>query len=180
MNHILPEGNRASLKLPLWARRRVLFLFLALIVLFAGCSTFENNAWDAVGAESSRGTIRITSVSADKSGEWGSLEKEINDLLPLLFREESYLVVSSSASADYSVEVKVREREFTDGWRTKRSLSVELRLWAAGDTGTLPLSAGRAIIQGKQSLASSKTLSSMLRTAVKNAVKGLPAREANK
>ena len=157
--------------------------FLSIIIpvqlaLLAGCSTLpldssENSSWSQSGIGKLRGTIRIISVSADKSGEWGSLEKEIADLLPLLFSEESYRVVPASEEADYCAEVKAREREYPVGWRTKRSLSVEVRLWRGNTSGPLPLSAGRSLIQGKQSLASSKTTSAMLRKAIKNAIRGL-------
>ena len=155
------------------------FLLLALVTFFGACASFpldssESAAWAAGGIENAKGRIRIISVSAERSGEWGSLEKEINDLMPLLFSEESYLVVPSAVQADYSAEVKVREREYPDGWKMKRSLSAEVRLWVGDTTVPLPLSAGRSLIHGKQSLASSKTLSNMLRRAVKNAVSGLP------
>ena len=151
-------------------------LFFILIVL-GSCVSFdylESSSW-AADRGKVRGTVRIVSVSADKPGEWGSLEKEINDLLPLLFFEEEYAVVSLSSRADYLAEVRVREREYPDGWKTVRSLSAEVRLWAGdGSAGQiLPLSAGRALNQGKQSFASSKTLSVMLRKAVRNAILGL-------
>ena len=166
-------------------------LFLAAVVL-GSCISFsfdskENSSWAAMEKENSgrgwQGTVRIVSVSAEKSGEWGSvspflLEKEMGDLLPLLFSEEAYLVVSPAAEADFYAEVKVREREYPDRWQTKRSLSAEVRLWSDAAEGSvsqpLPLSAGRALLNGKQSLASSKTLSSMLRKAVKSALQGLP------
>ena len=152
--------------------------FVFTLLIFGSCVSFdssESSSW-AAGKEEGRGTIRIISVSVERSGERGALEKEINDLLPLLFSEEAYLVVPSSVRADYAAEVKVREREYPDGWQTKRSLSAELRLWIDdGSCGEpFPLSAGRALNNGKQSLASSRTLSAMLRKAVKNAIQGLP------
>ena len=151
------------------------------LAFFGSCVSFDlpQNSYWAWDGESGRGSIRIISLSAEKSGDKSSLEKEIADLLPLLFSEQSYLVVSPSARADYAAEVKVREREYADGWQTKRSLSVQIRLWT--DDGffdeILPLSAGQALNQGKRSFASSKTLISMLRRAVKNAVRGLPEKE---
>ena len=161
-------------------RHRVLFLLLLCISVFGGCSSLpfdssEDNSWPADLRGNIKGTVRIVSVSADKAGDWLSLEKEINGLLPLLFYEESLLVVPAGVKADYAAEVTVREREFPDGWQTRRSLSAEVRLWAGEDTGAemLPLSAGRSLVQGKQSLASSKTLSAMLRKALRNAVNGL-------
>ena len=147
-------------------------------LFLGGCSSLpfdlsQDSRWAGV-IKKEKGTVRLISVSAERSGEWSSLEKEITYLLPLLFSEESYRVVSASAAADYSAEVMVREREFADGWRTKRSLSAELRLWADNAYGPLPLSAGRSLVLGKQTLSSSRTLCSMLRKAVKNAVRALP------
>ena len=161
--------------------RKFAILFL-LPLVFGGCISFpfdisRNSRWAGeikTTRQNAKATVRIQSVSAERSGEWGSLEKEAIDLLPLLFSEESYMVVQQSAEADYSAEVKLREREYTDGWRTKRSLSAEVRLWERNNTGPLPVSAGRSLIQGKQSLASSKTLTAILRKAVGNAVRGLP------
>jgi len=159
-------------------KRLLSILIPVQIALFMGCSTFpldsaENSSWTSGRIGKVKGTIRIISVSAEKSGEWGSLEQEINDLLPLLFLEKSYRVVPASGEADYCVEVKAREREYPIGWRTKRSVSVEVRLWKGKVNGPLPLSVGRSMILGKQSLASSKTTSAMLRKAIKKALRGL-------
>jgi len=164
-------------------RRFLPVLIPVQLALLIGCSSFppdstENSSWSPDRISKIRGTIRIVSVSAEKSGDWGSLEKEINDLLPLLFSEELYVVLPASEEADYLVDVKAREREYPDGWRTKRSLSVEVRFWRGNVNDPLPLSAGRSLIQGKQSLASSKTTSSMLRKAIKKAIGGLKVPEA--
>jgi hypothetical protein len=156
---------------------------LSLIVMFFGsCASFpfgseESSSW-ALGERNGdmmRGTIRINSVSVEKPGDWGSLEGEIRDLLPLLFSEENFLVVASSAKADYSVEVKLREREYPDRWQTKRPLSAEVRLWKAEtEASVFPLSAGRTLVTGRQSFSSSKTLSATLRKAMKKAVQDIP------
>ena len=162
---------------------RIFVLVFVQAAFLSGCSSFgfsKYESWAAEKMKESKGSVRIISVSVDRSGEWNSerssLEKEIGDLLPLLFSEESYLVVSPSTPVDYLAAVNVREREYQDGWQTRRSLSVELRLWAAGETDEiepLPLSAGRSIVQGRKSLASSSVLSGMLRKAVKSAINGL-------
>jgi len=159
-----------------------LFLIFALAAL-GSCVSFnssQSSSWAAGNREKARGIIRIISVSVEKPGEWGLLEKEINDLLPLLFFEKHYITVSADEKADYLVEAAVREREYPDGWKTRRSLSAEVRIWVSDDVSEqpLPLSAGRALSNGKQSLASSRTLSAMLRKAVKNAVSGLPRQES--
>jgi hypothetical protein len=161
----------------------VSFASALVFLVFGSCASFpfgseESSSW-AIGERNSdmmRGTIRINSVSVEKPGDWGSLEGEISDLLPLLFSEENFFVVASSAKADYSAEVKLREREYPDGWQTKRSLTAEVRLWEAeAEAGRpLPLSTGRMLVTGKQSFSSSKTLSAVLRKAVKKAVMELP------
>ena len=162
---------------------RFLLIFALLILgscFFGSCVSFDfskSSSWTAGNREKAMGTVRIISVSVEKSGEWGSLEKEVSDLLPLLFFEEGYVTVSPDMDAAYFVEVKVREREYPDGWKTQRSLSAEVRIWAGDDSSAqpLPLSAGQALNNGKQSFASSRTLSAMLRKAVGNAVSGLPS-----
>ena len=162
--------------------RFFLLLILALIVL-GSCVSFHfggNSSWATDNKEETVGTVRIISVHAEKPGEWGLLEKEVGDLLPLLFFEKGYIAVSPDEEAALLAEVTVREREYIDGWKTRRSLSAEVRLWAREEFADqpLPLSAGRALSNGKQSFASSKTLSAMLRKAVKNAVNGLPGQES--
>jgi len=157
--------------------KKIVISFL-LILILSGCSSLPfdsslDSVWEG-DIKNPKGSVRILSVSAERSGEWGSLEKEARDLLPLLFSENKYLVVSVLQSADYKAEVQLREREYSDGWRTKHSLSAEVRLWNEGSSGLLPLSAGRVLIEGKKSLASSGTLYNMLRKAVRNAVRGLP------
>ena len=158
------------------------FFMILTLAVFGSCVSFfppGNASWETGTMESARGSIRIVSVSAEKSGEWGLLEKEVNDLLPLLFFEERYVTVSHDEQADVFAEVTVRERDYIDGWKTRRSLSAEVRIWADNDflSRPLPLSAGRALSNGRQSFASSKTLSTMLRKAIKNAVNGLPGQE---
>jgi len=158
-------------------------LVLSLAVL-GSCVSFdfpESASWTSGKGDKTIGTIRLVSVSAEKSGEWGALEKEVSDLLPLLFSENGYIIVSPNDTAAYSAEVNVREREYPDGWQTKRSLSAEVRLWAGdgSERRPLPLSAGRALNNGNKSFASSRTLSAMLRKAIKNALGGLPPESRN-
>ena len=159
-----------------------LFLLFGQIVFFSGCASFpsgSSEAWSAGEREKAKGSVQIISVSAERPGDWGSLEKEISALLPLLFSEESYLVVSAQEAADYSADATVREREYLSGWQTKRSLSAEIRIWKGDGSEPLPITAGRSLIQGKQSLASSATLASMLKKAIKSAVRGLPAKNSD-
>jgi len=166
------------------ARFAVGFALVFNLVIMGSCISFdfsENSSWAGGKDEKAKGTVRIVSVSAEKSGEWGALEKEVKDLLPLLFFEYGYVTVSPDEEGIYSAEVNVREREYPDGWQTRRSLSAEVKLWA-GDNPVrqpLPLSAGRALNNGKKSFASSRTLSAMLRKAIKNAISALPQEGQN-
>lgn len=157
--------------------RLVVFLLFSPFVLFSGCASFVSGAdWTAGEKENAKGSVRIISVSAERPGDWGSLEKETKTLFPLFLSEENYFTVSSSDKADYSADVTVREREYPSGWRTRRSLSCEVRIWSGDTDGSdpLPLAAGRSLIQGKHTLASSKILNALLKKAVKRAVRSLP------
>jgi hypothetical protein len=81
------------------------------------------------------------------------------------------------------VDIRIREREYITKWQTRRSLSVEVRIWELGGNWVelsglerqLPLAAGRAISAGDLSFSSSQTLGRMLSMAVKKAVKDLDA-----
>jgi len=163
------------------------YIFILFTAVLGSCISFsfdsrENSSWASGDMENlgsfRNGTVQVLSVSAEKSGECLSLENEIRDLLPLLFSEKNFLVVSAPVKADYYADVKIREREYTDRWLTKRSLAAEVRIWSGEFdeilSRPLPLSAGRTLVNGKQSFASSKILSAMLRRAVAGAVKGLP------
>jgi hypothetical protein len=121
----------------------------------------------------------VAAVKTDKVGGWSSVESEATGLLPLLFLERRMKAVGKEEEADYIAELSLREREFHRGWERRSSLSVELRLWsartAAGEWETaLPLAAGRILVQGDESLSSSRTLDRLLRKAVKTAVATLP------
>lgn len=185
------------------AARLAVFLLFGQIAILTGCASFPPDystsaAWSAPAPETVKGSVRIISVSAERPGDWGSLEKEINTLVPLFFAEESYCVTPPDAAvldnaADYTVSVQVREREYQSGWQTRRSLSCVVMIWPGDDGAStpgnapsgrtpssrtqLPLAAGRSLIQGTQSLASSKSLGALLKKAIKSAVRGLPEKE---
>ena len=163
--------------------KRSIFVFLiSLPVIFGSCvstsfGSAKSSAWRAGKSERARGTVKIVSVSAEKSGEWGSLEREVTELLPLYFSEKRYVAVPYGSKADYAAEVRVREREYLKGWKTRRYLSVEVRLWAGDDEGKpLPLSAGRTLNHGQKTFASTRTLSTMLRRSVRYAIWKLPSK----
>lgn len=148
---------------------------------------YSGKSWSAReeedGSAEILGAVYLSEVSVDRIGGWASIEKEIRGLAPLLFWERGYRMVASGAEADYTADIRVREREYVSGWQTKRSLAVEVRLWPAGDSsldfqngeigGPLPLTAGRVTSLGNRSFSSSETTGRMLALAVKKALSPL-------
>jgi hypothetical protein len=148
-----------------------------------------------------KGTVSLGAVSVDTVSVWNSLEREIAGILPLLLLEKGYrvpdgnalpadaaahgsggeiagqdILLDKNSSADFTADVSLIEREYMEGWQTKRSISVELRIWDAGKTApppALPLAAGRAMLAGSTSLASSQTANKLLRLALSQALSSL-------
>jgi hypothetical protein len=124
-------------------------------------------------------TIRLVGVSVDRSGGWDSLEKEVAVLAPLYFWEKGFYLVESDDPAAYVVHISLRERDFPAGWNTRRSISLEVRIWtckgeSAGELpGRLPIAAGRVVVIGNKSFSSSKTTEKMLSRAVYKTVRKL-------
>jgi hypothetical protein len=130
------------------------------------------------------GTVILLGVSVDRVGGLDSLEKEVAGLAPLCFWEAGCRIITGKP-ADYAADIQLREREYTLGWRTKRSLLVEVRFWPYGDgafdssayTQTLPLAAGRVISTGDYTLSSFETTNRMLSRAIQKAARQLAARK---
>jgi hypothetical protein len=128
------------------------------------------------------GTLAIKGVRVDRSGGWDSVEREIASLAPLYFWALGFRVVFGSETADYTAEIQAREREYSSGWRTKRSLLLEVRIWDesaaySGETEKMPLAAGRVVAVGERSFSSSDTSGRMLLRAIKKAVRKIPAQK---
>jgi hypothetical protein len=139
--------------------------------MLASCASLDmpfpsGKSW--VQPVSPKGHLRIGAISADKSSEWNSLEREMAGLLPLLLLEQGY---AAAETAGCRIDASVIEREYLSGWKTKRSLSAEIRIWKEGEEQ--PFSAGKAMLSGDQSLASSKVLSTLLKLALSKALLGL-------
>jgi len=123
-------------------------------------------------------TVKLVGVSVDRPGAWDSLEKEVTALAPLYFWRDGYRFVTGEEKANYAVYISLRERDVSSGWHTKKSLAMELRIWAckSGDVSidSLPLAAGRVVRIGKCSFSSSKTTGDMLSLAIKKTARKLP------
>ena len=173
-------------------RGRVVFVvcvFFGTLMVSCGSLPFEypvGRAWymdKNTHHKEIKGSFELLGVTAEKTGGWDSLEKEIEGLAPLYFWEQGCYLKTDNAEADYAADIRIREREYISRWRTKRSISVEVRIWdlkepilrpdTAGITRTLPLAVGRVTADGDASFSSSETVGRMLALAIKKAVKRL-------
>jgi hypothetical protein len=120
--------------------------------------------------------VRLETVKAEKTGNSLSIEREIEDMLPLLMGEIGLRLGKKDEKADFIMSIHAREREYNVDWRSERSLSIEVRLWP--DDGTamegIPLAAGQVISRGNASLSSSKTLKGLLRLVLRRTGEALP------
>ena len=139
--------------------------------------------------EETGGALTLIGIKVDRAGGWDSVEREITALAPLYFWNSGRMVVAAEKGPAYAAEIQAREREFNLGWRTKRSLAVEVRIWAdkdapkAGDPVNerkLPAAVGRVVATGEKSFSSSETIGRLLEKAIKNAAKELAAYEGRK
>ncbi|GHV69447.1 hypothetical protein AGMMS49928_11840 [Spirochaetia bacterium] len=153
-----------------------LLLFLVFIAGFSSCQSFPGErSWPAGKVMETGATVRLINIEVEKTGGWISLEEEIGGMIPLIFGESGYAFLPGTSGADYAVDVRAREREYTKGWETKISLSLEIRLWPDGGDneenyrGT-PLAAAQILSTGNDSFSSSKQLNRMLRKAVKKTI----------
>jgi hypothetical protein len=114
-------------------------------------------------------------VLVDKASGWTSIEREIKDMVPLLFSDYGYPFVLNKTDAEYIVDVRAVEREYMSGWRSRRSVAVEIRIYENsgidGYQNTVPVVVGKTTSSGGVSLASSKDLNVLLASGVKKIVK---------
>ena len=129
-------------------------------------------------------TMTVLGVQADRSGGWDSVEKEAASLAPLYFWDRGCRVVSAEEWPQYAARIWIRERDFNLGWSSKKSLVVEVRIWAFEDAPVsgapdedhkLPAAVGRVVMTGDTSFSSSDTMGKLLSRAITQAVKQLAA-----
>lgn len=174
-------------------RNVFVFIFAALLLsceaLPVNYSTGESWFIGKNAPERDMPALTLLGVQVDRSGGWDSVEKETAALAPLYFWDRGFVVVSAEEKPDYAALIQVREREFTSGWRTKKSLAVEVRIWAYEDApqeGTpfyeqkLPLAAGRVVAMGEKSFSSSETTGRLLSRAIGKTAEKIIAYERRK
>ena len=158
----------------------IIFLFIPVIML--SCEALPINysraqSW-LISDDNNRKTVSVLNIQVDRAGGWDSVEKEITALAPLYFWNNGCRVVTGNETPLYAAEIQAREREFSQGWRTRRSLAIEVCISPYEGAlnvpdGKLPLAAGRVIAVGERSFSSSDTTGRMLSKAIAKAVKKL-------
>jgi len=190
---------------PLWSRApqrllRKIFILSAMAILLS-CEALPFNysvkqSWliDSSASldstqEKIRTTMTVLGVQIDRSGVWDSVEREAASLAPLYFWDQGCRVVSAEEKPQYAAYIWIRERDFNQGWKSKKSLSVEVRIWAYEDAPVngapeenhkLPDAVGRVVMTGDTSFSSSNTMGKLLSRAITQAVKQLAAYKDNK
>jgi hypothetical protein len=173
---------------------RIIILFLPVIMLSCGAlpvNSSGSQSWSipATDRKKNKTTLTILSVQADRTGGWDSLEKETAVLAPLYFWNHGCRVIPAEEQPAYAAIVQIREREFSHGWRTKRSLAVEIRIWAYNDAPAagapvydqkLPAAVGRVTVIGNKTFSSSDTTDHLLSSAIGKAARKLAVHERRK
>jgi hypothetical protein len=167
----------------------------ALGIFFLSCESLPfdysgSRSWSAAKLEKDGGclgTLKVIGITVDRGGLWDSIEKEIAAMAPLVFLKQGWRTAGEGEAADYWAGIQIREREYTAGWRTRRSLSAELRIWQAGKSGaqdealsSLPLAAAQVVSIGERSFSSSETISRMVSLATKKALRQLRVKKGKK
>lgn len=152
---------------------RYLPICLLTFIFILSCSTYSES-W-IVPSQSELPSICIGEVLVDRASGWTSIEREIRDMVPLLFSEYEYPFVLDNAGADYVIDVQSVEREYMSGWRSERSIAVEIRVYKNSGMedyrNAVPLIVGKTTSSGNASLASSQDLRRLLNAGVKKIVK---------
>jgi len=164
-----------------------IFILIAAALLFS-CEALPfnysvNKSWliDSTALQE-KTRITILDVQIDRSGGWDSVEREAASLAPLYFWDEGCLIVSAEEGPQFAANILIRERDFTIGWKSKKSLTVEVRIWPFRDTPVsvesyedqkLPAAVGRVVMTGDASFSSSAILGKLLSKAIKQAIKKL-------
>jgi hypothetical protein len=132
----------------------------------------SSRGWPRSGVDPSLPRLSLGEVRVDKAGDYLSLETELRLLLPLLFEEKGFAFVAPGDDPDFIIRGRAVEREYLKNWHTVRSVSAELYLYPEGEE-RFPHASGRAGSLGTRSLASSRDMEALFRSALKRLVKAL-------
>jgi len=129
-----------------------------------------------------RPTLTLLSVQVDITGNRDSIEKETAALAPLYFWNNGCVVIPADEKPNYAAKINVREREISYGWRTKKSLAMEVHIWKFEDAPgigapvherKLPVAVSRFITIGENSFSSSQITGNLLKKTISSAAKKL-------
>ena len=134
-------------------------------------------------------TLTLIGVHVDRGGGWNSIETEAALLAPLYFWNRRCKVVLAEEGPEYAAQIWIRERNINLDWNSKKSLSVDVRIWPYEDAPDdsapvldqkLPAAVGRIVMLGKGSFSSTNKVEEMLSKAIKQAVRKLFAYKRRK
>jgi hypothetical protein len=157
------------------------FLLSVSFVLICSCSTFptdffflSSKAWISP-SQSDQPSLYLADVLVDKASGWTSIEQETRNILPLLFSDYDYPFTLNQSNADYIVDVQAIEREYLSGWRTKRSIAIEIQIYQNNILDEYhnkpPIIVAKTTSSSNVSLASSKVLHNLLVSGVRKVVR---------
>jgi len=167
-------------------KRKIFILSAAAILLSCEALPFNystNQSW-LIAQEKTWTTMMVLGVQIERSGGWDSVEREAASLVPLYFWDQGCRVVSADERPQYAARIWITERDFNIGWNSKKSLAVDVRIWAYEDAPVsdtpvedykLPAAVGRVVMRGDKSFSSSDIMGKLLSRAITQAVKQLAA-----
>jgi hypothetical protein len=176
--------NNNNKKIELAKSIRIVCCFFMLgIMLLSSCSTTgitskKTKTWITGSAFLDTRKIALGNIDIDKPGGGWSVEKEIMEILPLILSEQGFVVLQNKENADGIVDVFATERDFYSGWKTNKSIAVEVLFYPSnGGTGNIDgetsFAAGRTVAQGSLGLSSSKNVEALLRDSVKKLARSI-------
>jgi len=129
-------------------------------------------------------TLTVLGVQIEKIGGWDSIEREAASLAQLYFWDRGCRVIPAEERPAYAARIWITERDFNIGWKSKKSLAVEVRIWNFEDAPAngvpiekykLPAAVGRVVMTGNKSFSSSDVMGKLLSRAIKQAARRLAA-----
>ena len=148
--------------------------------VFISCNSLpwigKARSWQIPAGEEIAGTFFISSIKAETTGIRNSIESETADLLPLLLLDQRYLVFDRIEEADYIADIKLREREYLNGWKSVFSMGVEIYIYPGKsgktkqESNLIPLAAAHTYLESSGGFSSSRNLRNLLENAVKEAI----------
>jgi hypothetical protein len=162
---------------------RVLFPFC--IISFTACASFDT--WNRDVSDAVTARVFVKEVSVYKTGGMASVEEELRAFTPVFLMKNRLLAVNDAESADLIAEIQAHEREYRNGWDTKRSISLMVSFFDTGgrlvaashataDTGTLSDAEKLKRVFKKTMRLTARKSAAYLRKAALKTHAGVPAR----